>query len=439
MQRKTLEEENISLEHMYHLSRPASREVIRELFEKPKTISQICSAISKGKPAVTRIIKELEKSGLVRSRKLERKRPGRKMKEYYLDHFKIANLSNEDIRKILFGTETRSETLEKDSFLFNIGDISHIKIKSRNGYYITFRPSWFLNYLIFLGLSFKEAFDVLMFDLADVLYFGIPEEKLWIQLKEALEKKFPDLGQKTGAHIGSIEVYCGNMVNYFNIQEIIDTARVELDLDPGKAEYMASLLYDYANLTSSKKWSYAYLVLTLHNFALNRGVSCKEPDLLEIGIPDGFGVTLLPKTDLTRDQISKYLSENMNLAGRIYVDNENELKKLFKKFLSLIEETSPLVLSHNQTDFPFKAVPIEICLKTNNVESTRKLDLFTLNSIVSRYFDIDEINARYVSIQVLEKLRYLGFKNCSLKLIFEISKHILDEHNIIYREQFIND
>ena len=421
---------------MYHLSRPASREIIGELFSGPKTISQICSAISKGSPAVIRIIQELEQDNLVKSRKLERKVPGRKMKEYYLDHFRIPNLRNEDIRNILFGTETEAKTLSKDSFLFSLEDISHIKIRSRNGYYITFRPSWILNYLLFLGLSFREAFEVLMFDLADILYFGIPEEEIWMHLREMVENKFPDLSQSIETHIGSIEVDHGNAVSYFGIGELINIAGVELGIDAEKAAYLVSLVYDYVHFTASRKWSYIYLVLTLHNFALNRRISCKEPDILKMSIPEGFNLILLPLEESLRNRIIDYLFININRSNKLGIEDRNKFNSFIKKILSHFCEISSSMISLEQIHLPSRPLPTEILLKMDDMEAPKRVDLSILIDILSRYLDVSETDARFVAHQLLEKLENLKCRECNLILVLEIGKLILDEHNIRYREHF---
>ena len=302
-----------ALKQMTLLEKETNREILRLLLHGDKDFNSLCRDIKKSRPAVFDSLKELQKAEMVGRRKMLDESKGRPRYEYYIEDFRIPQLTRTNLLDFLNGKDVSSKFI-------TLTEISAIDDLSR---YIPVSTESFLNLMLSSGITFKYAIQI-MVELGSQMEKNLNYDELICKALEVMKERYPidDTALTRFENRATMEIKVSSKKGSIDltIEKAEEIAFRELGIEEFEARFIVSNILIALKLLWINEMPYTTLVNLMYTFTENTGIPCKRTpyfyNIAKFPTLAGLAVTVIVKNkkeEWSLINFADYLLRNKNL------------------------------------------------------------------------------------------------------------------------------
>jgi len=353
------------------LSKDLNRNILKSLLRSPKDVRTLCRDIHKKRSTVFDNLKEMEKAGLIKSRKVKTPGRGRNKKEYTVAEFYIPEIKKGTLLDFLEGKEVKAKSIDFEDMAL-IGSFSQVSPVS---------PEKIFDLLLSSGVDFKYVLQILL-DLASD--FQMEEEKsVMHRRKQEVENRVvEDLYERIANIMRNRYPIHDEIVDRFieiskdeivltskagpkrqSINDLVMVAENELGITDYEAKFIAPAVLHMLKTSGFNEISYAVIVDLMYLMAKNMEITCRKP--------------------------------------KFYV--ESPVVREFREYSSIV---------------------------VRDGKTRRKWGALHIADFLSRTLELNKDSSNFLANLILDRLKYINLKNYDISFIELFARELMLEHNL---------
>ena len=270
---------------MSFLSKDLNRDILRSLLRGSKDVRTLCRDIHRKRSTAFDSLKEMEKAGVIKSRKVKTPGRGRNKKEYTVAEFYIPEITRETLLDFLEGKDVKAKSIDFGDMAL-IGSFSQVSPVS---------PEKIFDLLLSSGVDFKYVLQILL-DVAsefrtDIWELNVFEGEsvadenamlnLYERITEIMQNRYPIRSEIIQKFIEMLkdEIILTSKSGSKNvsINSLINIANNELGITDYGAEFIAPAVLHMLKSHGFTTISYAIVVDLMYLMAENMRITCRRP------------------------------------------------------------------------------------------------------------------------------------------------------------------
>lgn len=404
---------------MAHLSNDNERTIIVELLEKGQLeISDFEKKLKITKSSIMRLLKNLEKDGIIEIGESEKKTAGRRKKFYRLKNVELPGMNIQDIKEFLI-EEKLPKGVQSKEISAKFERMEQVSVKVKGGL-AKFDPTLLVSDLILSGLDIMSAIQMLV-EFEAQLVENMSSEDIYNGIVELLRKKNPTYAENYRELVRKEIQLEPSVREVWKIEDIGEMVRDQFGLKENEAKLLIFEFGRFLEFLGYYKFSYNYLMQTFYLLAKKHNMNPKRPNVGNFWIPKESNAMIV-----SENVNKKIFSSMLRSKGFSNTEKEEikELRKIFGKYYKkILEKARELRILIPSEDFVyFKKINI---LKDGFIPDAWEARNF--GNYIERKFHLDFHRSQYIGSEVFERLQHLALERIPLSLVDELCKEILTE------------
>lgn len=276
-----------TLRLMSFLSKDLNRDILKSLLRTPKDMRTLYRDIHRKRSTIFDALREMEKVGVVQSRKVSTPGRGRNKKEYTVKQFYIPEITRDTLLDFLEGKDVRAKSMDSSDMAL-IAGFSQVSSVS---------PERIFDLLLSSGVDFKYVLQILI-DLASEFQVvgknSAPNREeqedqiesnsdLYGRVVEIMRVKYPIRQEVIEKFIevsrDEIVLTSESGSKILSLSDLIRIAADELLISDYEAQFVAARILHMLKSTGLDTASLAVVVNLMYLLSRNLNINCRRPKL----------------------------------------------------------------------------------------------------------------------------------------------------------------